>query len=322
MSRKILTVTFNPAVDHSVEVNRFRAGEVNRAISSRKDPGGKGINVATALAMTEFEVAATGFLGLENADIFRKHFAAGGIEDEFLYLEGMTREGIKINDPSDSSTTDVNFKGLEPTLKDLDNLRDKYRKLLPSVDYVVLSGSLPPGIPADIYAEFASDAKKAGAFTALDTIGKPLLSAIESGAVSLIKPNLEELLDIYPDCGSPEDYEVKPELIDGLVAKALAKTGMVALTLGGSGSRLYKGDDVWEAGAPVVELKSTVGAGDSFLAGLISGLASEMAPGEALRTAVSVAASKLTKFGPGWSVDNPPENFIDKITVEGRKISL
>lgn len=298
--KRILTVTLNPAVDYSVDVPSFRIDHVNRASGGRRDPGGKGINVATITARYGIETTVTGFLGSDNRLIFDNHFKNSSLKNEFIYINGYTREGIKITDPDNHLTTDINFSGFDVSKDNLDEFLSRFETLAAVHDFVVMSGSLPGGLPADLYAVLAKKARKAGAFTAVDTSGEALKLAVESGCVDLIKPNEHELDEAF---GHHDVTVLLPEV------------GMVLLSLGEAGSRLYTDEGVYEAEAPSVNVVSTVGAGDSFLAGFVSALIFEKDYPDALKFAASTAASKLTKFGPGLSDENPPGSFYERVAV-------
>ena len=307
MNKKILTLTLNPAIDFTVEVPGFCPDSVNRAVSSRRDAGGKGINAAAAVAGQGLEAGATGFLGRANKDIFIEHFEKFKLQDEFVYIDGITREGIKITDPEKDQTTDINFKGFIVKEEDTVRLIEHFRKIVNGYGFVIISGSLPAGVDEGIYAEFTKIAKDAGLFVAVDTIGRPLQLAVDSGCVDLIKPNLSELVEIFG-----EDGKTDPDSIAGTL---LERVGMIALSMGGEGSRLYTRRGTYRASAPPVKVKSTVGAGDTFLAGFIAGLAGDEGPEACLRNAASWAASKLTKYGAGCSRSEPPEDFIERIEI-------
>ncbi|QEN07075.1 1-phosphofructokinase family hexose kinase [Oceanispirochaeta crateris] len=310
--KRILTVTLNPAIDYTLVVPDFARNAVNRARAVRRDPGGKGINVATALSQGGFETQVTGFLGRTNSLIFNNHFKDNSMRDSFLYLEGSTREGIKVVDPIQRETTDINLDGFFITNSDIDRLKNQFQDLLTGVDYVVLSGSLPPGVSKGIYADMACMASQAGAFVAVDTSGEALQLAIESGSVHLIKPNMEELGALYSELSDAEDIMAGVEILSQRLLKTVQ---MVALSLGREGSHLYTRQARYEANAPIVDVKSTVGAGDTFLAGLIAGLASGKNDAHSLAQGVCWAASTLTMIGPGLSKTEPPESFLNHTLV-------
>ena len=144
----VVTVTLNPAIDNTVAVPDFRAGEVNRVASSQLDAGGKGVNVASALADDGFRLGVTGFLGRDNDAIFRALFEHKGIVDRFVRIDGVTRTGIKIVDHVNNSTTDINFPGQTGGPGELDALRAALGELAATCDWVVIAGSVPARIAA------------------------------------------------------------------------------------------------------------------------------------------------------------------------------
>ena len=148
---EVATVTLNPAIDRTISVAGFERGAVNRAELVGDRAGGKGVNVAVALAEQGHRVAALGFLGRENEAVFTAHFAASGVVDRCLRLPGATRIGLKIVDPTRGETTDLNFPGLAPATDDLASLLEQLDEL--DGRWCVLAGSLPPGVPVDFYAQ-------------------------------------------------------------------------------------------------------------------------------------------------------------------------
>ena len=307
-----MTVTLNPAIDYTIEVPNFSTDAVNRASTGRRDPGGKGINVATALSQSGLKTQVTGFLGKTNSFIFEDHFKKNAMKDHFIYVDGPTREGIKVADPVNVVTTDINFTGFHLTDNEIESFVIQFKKLIHHSDYVVLSGSLPAGVPIDMYATLAKIAKNSGAYVAIDTSGEALKCAIDSGSIDLIKPNMDELSDIYDEVRKADDKEAA---VDKLAVQLLDNVGSVALSLGEEGSRLYTKKSIIQATAPGMKVKSTVGAGDTFLAGFIGGLATGLDERESLKNAAAWAASKLTMFGPGLSITEPPEHFMDLIQI-------
>lgn len=300
--KKIITITLNPAIDYTVAVSEFKTGSVNRALGSEKHAGGKGINVAAVTSLFRLETSVTGFLGAENKKIFHEHFEKYMIRDQFLYLDGSTREGIKIVDRASGETTDINFPGFEVTSELIENFKERFIQLISSFDYAVFSGSLPQNVPASIYADLCREAKKAGLFTALDTSGEAFVDAVESGYVDFVKPNEHEMTDVYGT-------------VDAVSAGLSSKVNIVAVSMGAAGSRLYTPEGIFQATAPEVMAGSSVGAGDSFLGGFISALALNNDYASALRLAGATAAANLSNDGPGWSEQAPPGYFHDQIEI-------
>ncbi len=153
MDTRIATLSLNPAIDQTARVPGFTAGRVNRVDWEQADAGGKGVNVASFLADAGFPVVATGLLGSGNAEPFVELFARKGIADRFVRLPGRTRVNVKIVDPVLDQVTDINFPGLAPRPEDLATLIETIDGLCGDTDWFVLSGSVPAGVPAAIYAD-------------------------------------------------------------------------------------------------------------------------------------------------------------------------
>src|SRR5689334_8807443 len=187
---EVVTVTLNPAIDQTVTIPEFAAGKVNRVSHSQSDPGGKGVNVASILADYGHAVGVTGFLGRENSALFEELFTRKRIADYFVRIGGQTRVGIKISDPLQQETTDINFPGQSPSSADLDALFQRFASS--NAGWYVLAGSIPPGVAPTIYRDLVALLKQQGSNVVLDTSGDPLKYALEA-TPQIIKPNVHEL---------------------------------------------------------------------------------------------------------------------------------
>ncbi|NTW00109.1 MAG: 1-phosphofructokinase family hexose kinase [Oscillochloris sp.] len=201
----IATITLNPAIDQTVFVDHFRMDTVNRGQSMQFDAGGKGVNVASFLSDYGLKTVATGLLGTENAEIFVRHFAAKGITDRFVRIPGATRIGVKVVDPLNQQTTDINMPGLAPSAEAIRALLTTIDELSETNDWFVLAGNLPPSLSADLYTEIVARLCSRGRRVALDASGLGLAAGITAGP-TIVKPNLDELrqfagepLDSYLD---------------------------------------------------------------------------------------------------------------------------
>lgn len=275
----VVTVTLNPAIDRTVSVPHFAAGEVNRAEQSTDKPGGKGVNVAMALALAGTAVAATGLLGSANRSLFADTFAHLGVGDRFVLLEGETRTGIKIVDPQSGQTTDINFPGLAPDAaalqRVLTTLLDAVRRSSAPL-WIALSGSLPPAIDATLYADWISRLKAAGAHVLLDTSGLPLEHGIAAGP-ALVKPNRDELEALLG---------VKLAHTADIAAAArelIRKYGIrvVAVSMGADGACLVSAEAAVDVRPVKIPIFSTVGAGDAMVAGILHALCTPAAEASA-----------------------------------------
>jgi len=264
----IVTITLNPAIDQTVFVDRLNVGSVNRTTSHHRQTGGKGVNVSAMLGRYGISTTATGFLGKENPRLFTELFKQCDIRDEFIWIAGETRTGIKIVDHSTHETTDINFPGLEPTFADLQAFENKLRKLIKPDRWFVIAGSLPSGISVDFFEEILVLLKRGGAKVAVDTSGDALKVAIENRS-DLVKPNEHELAEIL---GYPlTDFSTR---VNAAVELQREKVEHVILSLGSEGALFINSEMALMASAPPVKVVSTVGAGDSMLAGYLAGLVS------------------------------------------------
>lgn len=266
MNHDIVTITLNPAIDQTVFLDRLTVGKVNRTTRHYRQAGGKGINVSSMLAGFGLASTATGFLGKDNPRVFTDLFKSKGIRDEFIKIPGETRTGIKIVDEATRETTDINFPGLEPNFAELQQFEKKLRKLVKPNRWFVLAGSLPVGISPDYFEEILALLKRGGAKVAADTSGDALKIAISGGA-DLVKPNEHELAEFLghdlPDFASR---------VDAAQRLQREKVPHVILSLGSEGALFISPEKALMASAPPVKVVSTVGAGDSILAGYLAGL--------------------------------------------------
>jgi 1-phosphofructokinase len=260
---KILTITLNPAIDQTVEIPDFASGKVNRVAHSRLDAGGKGINVASILSDLKVPSIATGFLGKENTSIFEQHFAAKRIEDRFLRVPGLTRIGIKVVDPKSRETTDINFPGLPLGPRNAEDLLEQVDQLVESGMWCVLSGSLPPGLPADCFEQLIGHMHARGGRVVLDTSGEPLKYALQAGP-EIVKPNIYELEEVLGT-----SLRDRLQILHSISLLRRHTKTLVAISMGGEGAVFSDGNAVLLARPPRVEVRSTVGAGDAMVAGIV-----------------------------------------------------
>ena len=286
-SSEIITVTLNPAIDETVFLDELRPGAVNRAKGHHRQPGGKGVNVSRMLGGYGIASTASGFLGCENTRMFDDLFASGRISDGFLRIDGETRTGIKIVAESTRETTDLNFAGLSPTAADLEALMVKLATFLKPGTWFVIGGHLPDAVSLGFFKTMLETLKQGGARIAVDTSGEALQVAIDCG-VDLIKPNHHELEEILghdlPDIASQAAAAAKLQG-DGV--------SHVILSLGGDGALFVTPGAALIAEPPSVAVVSTVGAGDSLLAGYLAGLVTGRSPEECAKLATVFAWSAL-----------------------------
>ncbi len=305
---RVVTVTINPAIDHTVAIPNFRAGEVNRVQFSQLDPGGKGINVASFLADWGQLATATGFLGRDNDEIFRKFFTQKDIEDRCVRIAGHTRTGVKIMDEALRQTTDINFPGETPAPADIEDLFGILRELAATREWFVLAGSIPAGVSPGIYREMVT--LLAGKKVALDTSGEGFRQAVTAGPW-LIKPNVHELEEFVgePLTSQAAILKVARDLID--------RHGIscVIVSMGKDGALFVEGGEIIWAVPPLVEVKSTVGAGDAMVAGAVAGKLAGLPLMECARLATAFSMNTLTHLGSGLSSVEAVQTAKETVTI-------
>lgn len=309
-TQRIATVTLNPAIDQTVSIPNFQAGQVNRVKDAQSDPGGKGVNVASFLADFGMDVSVSGFLGEENTHLFERLFAEKGIKDRFVRIPGSTRIGIKIIDEVNQQTTDVNFPGLTPRLQDIEALFGRVDELAKACEWFVLSGSIPAGVPADIYQRLVVGIKTKGNLVALDTSGEGLQQAL-SVKPDLVKPNVYELEEVM------ERSLNSPELIEQ-AAGELNRQGIetVVVSMGEKGAVFVQSGETVLAKPPQVVVKSTVGAGDAMIAGMVAGLMQGKSLADCARLATAFSISAITRVGSGLPALKTIQSTMKQVTIK------
>lgn len=286
---RILTLTLNPALDLTIRLARLEAGEVNRSETMLTHAAGKGVNVAQVLADLGHQVTVGGFLGEDNPQAFDALIARRGFADAFIRVPGETRSNIKIAE-QDGRVTDINAPGPQVSEQAQRALLEKLVQMAPGFDAVVVAGSLPRGVSSQWFQHLLAQLKNLGLKVALDTSGEALRAGLQAGPW-LVKPNTEELAEALGNA---------PDAI-----RQLHQLGVehVVVSDGAAGVNWYRPGAALHATPPNVTVASTVGAGDSLLAGMLHGLLSGDTPEQTLRRATAIAAMAVTQIGFGISDD-------------------
>jgi 6-phosphofructokinase 2 len=292
----IVTLTPNPAIDVWAEVDRVEPSSKLRCTALRRDPGGGGINVARVAKRLGTDVTAIYPAGGVTGQLLRKLLDREAIIGLSVDLAEETREDFTI---SESSTgQEYRFVMPGPRLADAEwqSILARLASFPARPSYLVASGSLPPGVPDDFYARAFRIGKQWGARTVIDTSGGPLKLALAEG-VYLIKPNLREFAELV-GARQPTDTACL-NAARGLIAEG--RVQIVALSLGHRGALLVSHDGAWRAAPLPIKAMSRVGAGDSFLGGMISALSAGQNLESAFRIAVAAGSAALLHAGTGLS---------------------
>ncbi|MBS69127.1 MAG: 1-phosphofructokinase [Pseudomonas sp.] len=289
---RVLTVTLNPALDLTVQLPALRLGEVNRSDSLQVHAAGKGLNVAQVLADLGHQLTVTGFLGEGNPQAFELLFTARSFADEFVRVAGETRSNLKLAEAA-GRVTDINGPGLVVSEAHCDELLARLQRLAPAHDLVVVAGSLPRGIDSQWFVGMLNTLNALGVRVALDSSGTALRDGLATRPW-LIKPNEEELA---------EARGVELSGSSALVAEARRLQGEgiehVVVSQGADGVSWFSPGAALHANPPRVRVVSTVGAGDSLLAGMLHGLLQGWPAERTLTQATAIAAQAVGQVGFG-----------------------
>jgi 1-phosphofructokinase len=299
----IVTVTPNPSVDRTLEVDRLERGEVLRATSTRIDAGGKGVNVTRALAASGLRSIAVLPVGGRDGELLTRLLDEGGILHRAVPVAAPTRTNITLSEP-DGVVTKVNAPGQPLTDDELDALLATALDSLDGAAWLVGCGSLPDGAPATLFRSLTERAHERGARVAIDTSGEALGAAVLA-APDVIKPNLTELAELV---GRP--LSTIDDVVGAAESVRAAGPATVLVSLGHVGAVLVDGTDAMLAVPPLVVPRSDVGAGDTMLAGFLA--AGATGP-DALRAAVAWGTAAVTL--PGTSVPTPADIDLDAVVV-------
>jgi len=290
----IVTLTANPSVDRTIEVAALRPGTVIRARASRVDAGGKGVNVARALAAHGGKTKAVLPSGGAEGAQLEALLAGAGLALLTVRIAGSIRANVTVVE-GDGTTTKLNEPGPVLSQNELDALATALTSAAARADWAVLSGSLSPGAPAGWYAELIRRLRGTGPRVAIDSSGPPLAMAI-AARPDLVKPNREELAEL---AGRPVDTIA--DVVGAALTLIADGVHTVLTSLGPAGAVLVRRDAAWHATAAALEPRSTVGAGDALLAGyLAAGADGPSALAEAVAWGSAAAALPGSRMpGPG-----------------------
>ncbi|MET9292035.1 1-phosphofructokinase family hexose kinase [Streptomyces sp. NPDC003077] len=301
----ILTVTLNAALDITYRVPRLRPHTTHRVAETAERPGGKGLNVARVLTALGHHAVVTGFVGGGTGAALRGLLAREtAVTDALVPVGGPTRRTIAVVDASTGDTTQLNEPGPAITPAEWGTFLHTYRDLLADARAVALCGSLPPGVPVDVYARLTRAARTAGVPVLLDTSGEPLRRGL-AARPDLVKPNADELAALT---GHTEPLRA---------ARDARRRGAhaVAASLGAAGMLAVTADGAWRAGPPERIAGNPTGAGDSAVAGLLSGLVEGLSWEDRLVRAVALSAATVRAPAAGEFDRATYEELLPRVTV-------
>lgn len=306
---RIATVTLNPAFDLVGRLARIEIGEVNTVETLGLYPAGKGINVAKVLADLGAKLSVTGFLGEENQGDFVQAFAQNGVDDKFYRIAGKTRINVKITE-TEADVTDLNFLGFEISEQDWEAFTHQSQTWESQYDLVTVCGSLPRGVTPEQFAAWLESLHQQGLKVVLDSSNAALTAGLTAHPW-LVKPNRREL-----EVWAGRSLHTIEEVIE--TAEQLRSHGIenVIISMGEKGSVWLNGEGVLQAQPPRCEnVVSTVGAGDSMVAGLIYGFSQGWSKEKTLSFASATSALAVSQSNVGISDKQALEQILAQVKL-------
>ena len=287
----ITSISLNPSIDRTLTVESFTPGGLNRVLSSGDVAAGKGINVALTVSALGLDAECVGFMYRDSAPLFEKRLMVNSTAYDFIWLDGAARTNIKVLDQSAGVVTELNESGREIDAESLKRMTELVCAHADNSDYLILTGSMPPGCPDDYYATLIDAVAGLGCRCVLDADGERLRKGLEAEPF-MIKPNRFELETMTGKrlASISEIRDAARHYIDRGVE-------VVAVSLGADGAIILRGDEALYAPKLSVEVKSTVGAGDSMVAGLIAGFMAENDLEETFRMGMACATARCMAAG-------------------------
>lgn len=294
--QKILTVTLNPALDLATAVERMQPGRKLRCEGARLDPGGGGVNVSRVIRAFGGKSTAFVALGGPTGRMMRELMLAQGLDLAEFRIKGDTRQDITIDEAAHKRQYRLVLQGPHWTRQQTQAALAEIARLAAHYDYIVASGSLPPGVPEDFYARLARLARRLAKRLVLDTSGAPLRRALKAG-VFLVKPNHIEFAELAGARHGAQHGDWKTMAAVGHRLRARGEAEAMIVTRGDKGALAIGADGAWRLQAPKVKIASLVGAGDSLIGATVLNLARGKSLLEAARMGVAAAAAAVESEG-------------------------
>lgn len=292
----ITAVSLNPSIDRTLRIDSLNAGGLNRVTEHSDAAAGKGVNVALAASVLGEAAECIGFMYEEGSTKFKRRLSDAGVSYDFVMCEGAVRVNTKVLDASKGEITEFNMSGSAVSAEQLEQMTGMVREHAQSTDFLVLSGSMPAGCPVDYYRTLAKECVNTNTKVILDADGDRFRAGLEAGPF-LIKPNRYEL-----ELLTGHILSSTTEVLDAALACVYRGVKVVVVSLGAEGAIITDGKEGWYAKAKRVEIRSTVAAGDTMIAGLAAGFAQAYDLQNALRLGVAAATVRCM---------TDPEKMID-----------
>lgn len=306
----VTTITLNPAIDKTFTVKSLEYGSVNRVGKGVIETGGKGLNVSKVLGKLGDSTTAIGFIGNQNKEIMMNLLKQEKMETEFIEVPDQTRTNVIIVDEDRAITTNINEEGFYIDLDRYEMMKNLVVKYAETSDYMVFSGSAPKGIDDTVYYDLMTLVKNK-CRTVLDADDEMLLEGLKASPY-LIKPNIHELENAFNVTLSNDEEII--ELCRKVIKEYDIK--LVLISMGGEGCILITQQEAYKALPIPVEVKSTVGAGDSLVAGFVYGLHNNLSYEECLAYGTVCGAIAVARDGVGTFTPDELPVFLKQAQVQ------
>ncbi|MDT0643859.1 1-phosphofructokinase family hexose kinase [Zunongwangia sp. F363] len=307
--KKIITLTVNPALDIYTHLDKVEPEKKMRSNSPKKDPGGGGINVSRVIKRLGGDTKAIYTCGGFTGKIFTGLLKKENIDLEAVEVKNEMRQSFAIHEDATGDLYRIGFPGEELLESEFHALLEKLENL-PEAEFLVASGSLPPGVPEDFYSQVAKIAQRKNMKFVLDTSGKALAAGLKEGAY-LVKPNLDELEDLSGR--KAESMEDRKEMLQEVIQKYSLE--IIVHSLGPDGAFLATREAVTHFAAPKVKPNSSIGAGDSMVGGLMYSLAAGKSLEEAVKFGLACGSATLISPGTELLQKEDAEKFYKELSA-------
>lgn len=307
---KVLCLGTTPAVQRVMMFNKLTLDQVNRAATTLEGAAGKSVNVAKVLKTLGSQPVAVGFLGGERGAFVQQCLTTQGVEQEFVHVRSSTRQCVTLIDQSTHQITELVEESQPVQPEEVDALFQVLHVRMPNCRAVVMSGTLAPGVPTDLYLRCTRMAHETGALSVIDAQGPALRQALEAKP-SLVKPNRAELAATVGHSLTNEE-SVKAAMLE------LTKAGAhrVVVTDGKNPALAWDGRQFWRITMPSIRAVNPIGSGDAFTAGLVWRLIAGEDLGEACRWAAAGGAANALTIKAGELELTQVKRLVNEVKVE------
>ncbi len=308
----ILCLNLNAAIDKTLVVSKFEINKIHRPESVVALAGGKGCNVARALKTLGEKPVVSGWVGGFAGQYIEKELHREAIQTDFIHTSFESRTCTSVFDHEKQTMTEIYELGETIPLEKIDELRNHVLEILGNYKAITLSGSLPPGVPSNFYAELIEIAKKENVLTFLDTSGEALRRGVEAGPF-FVKPNETETKSIL-------GFKSNDALDFGQASAEISKrySTNVLLSMGAKGAIAAKAGETFMVTGPSVDAKSAVGSGDCMLAGLVHGFLQGLTFEESISCGVAAGTANTLMIGAGQFNIEDYERLRGQIRISSR----